>query len=308
MVPAAKSARAWCRPGGRSRLPTWSARNGGDVRRAMGCSSLGWGWLGWGWLGWGWVGWGWVGWGGRGWGWLGWGWLGWGWLGWAVNGSEQAVRQAEVHAGQLARGGQVLRGDVTVVHGHVPVVPLQPRAALGRRGRGGGEDDLDGLRGELAGLLDHREQPDVVFAGERFPGPRPARGPFHVLLPRPQHDRLGRVGKRQRVAERPLVVRVGVPGHLRREVGELGRDDLLVLLQRGAGRADHRDDQAGVVHRVDPAAVQRAAVQGGAGGHGLAVGPVGRRGAVRRHEHRVGADAVRPAGVHAEGGPAAPVV
>ena len=82
-----------------------------------------------------------------------------------VSGSEQAVRQAEVHAGQFARGGQVLRGDVPAVHGHVPVVALQPGAALGRRGRGGREDDLDGLGGKLAGLLDHREQPERRLRG-----------------------------------------------------------------------------------------------------------------------------------------------
>src|SRR6476660_1806952 len=33
--PAARSARAWSRCGGRRRLPTWSARNGGVVRSVM---------------------------------------------------------------------------------------------------------------------------------------------------------------------------------------------------------------------------------------------------------------------------------
>jgi hypothetical protein len=213
-----------------------------------------------------------------------------------------------VDPGQLARGGQVLRGDVPLVHGHVPVVALQPGAALGRRGPGGGEDDLYGPGGELAGLLEHGEQPHVLLAGERLAGLVPAFGQLHVLLPGVAHDRLGRVGQRERLAVGPLVVRVGVPGHLGREVGHAGRDDLLVFLQGGAGRADHRDDQARVVDPVDPAAVHRVAVQGHPGRLGVQVGPVPRRGAVHRHEHVIDADAVGTAGVHAEHGPVAPVV
>src|SRR5271169_2531468 len=82
--------------------------------------------------------------------------------------SEQAVGQAEVDPGQLARGGQVLGGDVPLIHGHVPVVALQPGAALGRRGPSSGEDELDGSGGELAGLLEHREHPYVLLAAERL--------------------------------------------------------------------------------------------------------------------------------------------
>src|SRR5207342_3872734 len=134
---------------------------------------------------------------------------------------------------------------------------------------------------------------DVVLAGEWLPGRGPAFGQLHVAVPDVQHDGLGRVGERQRVTVGPLVVRVGIPGYLGREVGQLGLYYLLVLVQRGPRGADHGDDQAGVVQGVDPAAVQRA-VRGGAGGHGLAVGPVGRRGAGRGHEHVLDADAVRP--------------
>src|SRR5579859_5242479 len=92
------------------------------------------------------------------------------------GGSEQAVGEAEVDAGQVARGAQVLGGDVPAVHGRVAVVALQAGAAPGCRGAGRGEDALDGLRGQLTGLLEGGEQPDVLLAGERLAGPVPALG------------------------------------------------------------------------------------------------------------------------------------
>ena len=41
IVPAARAARASCTAGGRSRLPTWSARNGGSMRLTDGVWPLG---------------------------------------------------------------------------------------------------------------------------------------------------------------------------------------------------------------------------------------------------------------------------
>src|SRR5579859_1823261 len=79
---------------------------------------------------------------------------------------EQGVGQAEVDAGQVARGAQVLGGDVALVHGGVPVVALQAGAALGRGGADRGEDELDGAGGELAGpliWLDENGEPDGHF-------------------------------------------------------------------------------------------------------------------------------------------------
>ena len=84
---------------------------------------------------------------------------------------------------------------------------------------------------------------------------------------------------------------------------------VLVLVQRALGRADHRDDQARVVHRVDPAAEQRVVVQvhAGRGAVGV-VRPVARAGAVLGHEDVLHPDAVGPGGVHPDDVAVAPVV
>ena len=101
-----------------------------------------------------------------------------------------------------------LRRRVPAIHRDVVEIALQPVALAGGRRARGVEHQLHRLARHAAGVLDHAPQPHVLFRADRPAGLGPARAIFRVHVAALEHQRFGRIGQRQRLAERALEIGV----------------------------------------------------------------------------------------------------